>query len=146
MVAKYTDWGNADAGRIQTKECSNEELGIVEDEGDESMSNWEKSQFSVNNPDRSNAMFYPVHKTSIALTSYYRKQLHCFDFEAIALQDVAPKRIEIQGDFNSNVGRVVKLKFEKCDPAVRDTCKSEEELTEWMSRKYFIVLENRIRF
>ena len=36
--------------------------------------------------------------------------------------------------------------LEKCDEEKRDDCKSEEEITEWLSQKYIIVLENSRRF
>ena len=58
-----------------------------------------------------------------------------------------PSRLELQGDFNSEKGRTLKLTFEKCDRNVLgEYCHTEEEIAEWLQRKFIVILENQARF
>ena len=38
------------------------------------------------------------------------------------------------------------ITFEKCNPKERATCKSEEEIAEWIKGKYLITIENTWSF
>ena len=53
-----------------------------------------------------------------------------------------PADIEIQGDYNSPKARHLKLMFERCDSKLRDTCHSDEEITNWLKRKFILIYEN----
>ena len=101
------------------KVCNDADLGLVIDE----------DGAGTNNEDRSNTHFTPTHEGSIGDLTFYRKKLHCFDWDAIEQLDdpSIPKRLELQGDFSSPRGRVLKLTFEKCDrEALGNFCKSDD--------------------
>ena len=57
--------------------------------------------------------------------------MHCFK-----------ERIALQGDYNTESARTLALVFEKCDSSVRDDCKSDQEIREFMKTKYFVTIEN----
>ena len=40
----------------------------------------------------------------------------------------------------------MKLQFEKCDSTIVSNCKSEEEISQWLKRKFIVILENQTRF
>ena len=42
----------------------------------------------------------------------------------------------IHGDFSSPQGRIFKIQFERCDPTERSTCRSDEEVTQWLNVFY----------
>ena len=92
------------------------------------------------------SLFYPIHVNSKKDLRYYYKKFYCFDYEKLKETSTLPDEIEIQGDYNSVKARHLKLMFEKCDPTERTTCKSELEISEWMRRKYIVILENQARF
>ena len=50
------------------------------------------------------------------------------------------------GNYDTGVANNLMIVFEKCDPQKNDFCKSEEEIYEWLSFKYFVVIENSKRF
>ena len=95
--------------------CTREELGLEE--------NLEQK-----------SRFYPIHQNEVGYTDLYSKKLKCFDED-----------IEIYGDYNSIKARILKLTFEKCDNetiAEGMTCHSNEEITNFMRRKFIFVLYN----
>ena len=49
--------------------------------------------------------------------------------------------ITLQGDFQSDITSIFKITLETCDREMRQ-CKSDDEITEWLRRKYIIVLAN----
>ena len=53
------------------------------------------------------------------------------------------KQIEFQGDYHSSVASVLTLTFESCNNETRSTCKSEEELKEWLSNKDMVLAYNK---
>ena len=91
-------------------------------------------------------VFYPTHENSIRDLRYYWKNFYCFDYDKMKETDFEPKQIEVQGDYNSVKARHLKIMFEKCDSNLVDNCKTDEEITEWMKRKFVVVLENQTRF
>ena len=56
--------------------------------------------------------------------------------------------IEVQGDYNSPRARTLTFFLEKCDPEkyTNGKCKSDEEITKWLQRKFVVVYYNQMRF
>ena len=95
--------------------------------------------------------FFPTHQNSIRDLKYYRKKFWCFDFEKMEADGYNPSQIEVQGDYNSDKARHLKIMFEKCDSETIDEstygpCKSDEEISDWLKRKFIVILENQTRF
>ena len=68
----------------------------------------------------------------------YGKKLYCID-----------EKLKLHGDYNSEKALKVEVVFEKCNnqtivPA--NTCHSDEDLKQWMMRKFIIVVQNEIQF
>ena len=127
VVARFVTWGlDPNNGSTQvsppipTKRCSDEDLRLSGD----------------------NSKFYPAHMTSERDLNTYKKKLWCFDFDKFAdagLKDA----LEVQGDYNSDKARTIKMTFEKCNPETfSGTCQSDENISKWLVRKFFLVLEN----
>ena len=123
VKATLNTWGFAAQGEMsvggefETHTCSKEELGLV-----------------VGQEDKSE--FYPIHTNSRKDTAFYHKKLKCID-----------ENIHIQGDYNSEKAKVLKLSFEKCNNATSDVvCFSDEQITSWLRRKFIIVVQNQQRF
>jgi hypothetical protein len=54
--------------------------------------------------------------------------------------------VNLVGNWNTESAKVLEFYFEKCDSEKRETCKSEEEVQEWMKDKYLILAYNRQLF
>lgn len=54
--------------------------------------------------------------------------------------------VNLVGNWNTETAKVLEFYFEKCDSEKRETCKSEEEVQEWMKDKYLILAYNRQLF
>ena len=57
--------------------------------------------------------------------------------------------IVLRGDYQSFSASHFQIQFEKCDNSTRpegDFCKSDREITDWLQRKFIIVLNNSHRF
>ena len=63
--------------------------------------------------------------------------MKCIDKEA---------SIEIFGSYKTDKSSNLMIVFEKCDPALRSTCKDETEIQEWLLFKYIVTLENERKF
>ena len=66
--------------------------------------------------------------------------MHCIDAE---------KEVSVRGSYDTEEGRIIKVLLEKCDSdTVRGDleCKSEQEIEEYFSDKYFLLLSNQVRF
>ena len=52
--------------------------------------------------------------------------------------------IQVQGDYNSPATRSFVLLFERCDNETftGGVCKSDEEITAWLARKFIVVAFN----
>ena len=50
------------------------------------------------------------------------------------------------GDYNSDIAESINIQLKKCDSELRTDCKSEEEITQWLRRKFIIVVTNNERF
>ena len=44
--------------------------------------------------------------------------------------------MKLLGNFQAAKAQIFEIFFEKCDPAIRTTCKSELEVKDWMKGKY----------
>ena len=53
---------------------------------------------------------------------------------------------ELLGNYDTNQASNFMIAFVKCDNDLRDDCKTEEQIDEWMKFKYMFVLENSRRF
>ena len=54
--------------------------------------------------------------------------------------------LSIKGNYDSAVARNLMVAFSKCDSEERNDCKSEQEITDWLSFKYIIIHKNEKRF
>ena len=86
------------------------------------------------NPD-SKPFFFPPNELQRKWFWSYHTKMHCLE-----------KRPRIQGNYDSGKARNFVVTFEKCDPSKRDTCKSEEEITEWIKGKFILIFENTWAF
>ena len=55
------------------------------------------------------------------------------------------ENISLQGDYQSDKTSIFKIVLEICDRTQRE-CKSDDEIQEWMKRKFIVVLANTQRF
>lgn len=80
-----------------------------------------------------NSAFYKPHHGSISDLTYYKRKMSCIDSE----------KLNIQGDYNSLTTRSFVLLFERCrNDTFTGVCKSDEEITVWLRRKFVVVLWN----
>ena len=73
-----------------------------------------------------------MHQNSYDDTKFYAKKFKCFDND-----------IEIYGDYNSAKAKVLKIGFEKCNNNTiepKNTCHSEEEIVNFLRRKFIMVV------
>ena len=54
--------------------------------------------------------------------------------------------LDVAGEYNSDSIRHLQIHFIKCNSSIRDDCKSDEEITEWLKRKFIFVITNNERF
>lgn len=52
---------------------------------------------------------------------------------------------QLFGNYDSKMANNLMIVFEKCDKEVR-TCKTDQEITDWLVFKYIILFENSRRF
>ena len=119
----YKSWGIKEGGGVDFEElpirnCTTQELHV----GDET---------------DANSDFFIPHPNSQKDLDFYYKKLKCLDVE----------KINVQGDYNSPKARSFVLLFEKCMNETFDgTCKSDQEIKDWLARKFIIVNMNNQRF
>ena len=66
----------------------------------------------------------------------YGKKLFCID-----------EKLKIQGDYNSEKAQKLEIVFEKCNNSTvvpANTCHSEQDIIQWLKRKFIIILQNEI--
>lgn len=56
------------------------------------------------------------------------------------------KPVELRGNWESDEAQALVISFEKCDPKVRSTCKSDLEIREWMKQSSIYIVYNKVRF
>jgi hypothetical protein len=101
MNAYYEVWdeeGNDNFHLLKTRPCSPEDFGLGEDGAPPTT-------------------FFQVEPKQVSYFESHMKMLQCF---------VEP--IKLQGNWNTGSATVLILSFDKCDPTVRKTCKSDEEV------------------
>ena len=79
--------------------------------------------------------FYPMSDNTAGWLSKYAPKLQC-----------AEQNIDVLGDYNSDVAQLLNIQLVKCNRNIRDDCAPEEELTQWLRRKFIIVITNNERF
>jgi len=127
VVARFVTWGldpsngsTVVSPPLPTKRCTDEDLRLSGDSSD----------------------FYPAHEGSARDLSTYGKKLWCFDYDKFADAGY-DHALEVQGDYNADKARTIKLTFEKCNSETfNGTCQSDENISKWLVRKFFLVLEN----
>ena len=107
-----------DMEKIQTRPCTQKELGLGPEGFDDPFSR-----------------FYPIFDDYRDWFEFYWQKLSCID-----------DKVTVHGDYNSHTVSHFQIHLVKCDPDQRTTCKSEEEITEWLKRKFIIVVNNQRRF
>ena len=120
IIGRVKSWNNENGvvwQYLDFRPCTQEELGISE----------------VYDPDK--AKFFPAHQNSQGFLNFYWKKLYCYD-----------DFVDQHGNYNSADFSGLQISFVKCDSTIRDTCKSEEEIENFMRRMFILTLTNSIRF
>ena len=81
-----------------------------------------------------NTVMFPLVQYSQAEVLTYRKKFRCIDND----------ELRIWGDYNSAKAQQIIVRFKMC--IGEDNCESEENIREWLKRKYIVILHNQIRF
>ena len=122
MKAYKKRWGfggGSEIWELPTRDCTDAEL-------------------HVNGQSDPNSLFFKPHKNSVKDLAFYSKKFKCLQTD----------KIELQGDYNSAKAQVIAIQFEMCDNSTYTggICKSDEEITEWMRRKFILINQNQERF
>jgi len=56
------------------------------------------------------------------------------------------KPVELKGNWEEESAQTLVIFFEKCNPKVRSTCKSDMQIREWMKQRSIYIVFNKIRF
>ena len=80
-----------------------------------------------------NTIIYPTLESSKNEVDIYSKKFKCINKEDLV----------IWGDYNSQAAQQIAVKFRMCEG---DGCKTKEEIMEWLSGKFIVLLYNQIRF
>ena len=120
LKAYHYEWGFEDTQgsrwtQIETRSCTEEDLNLNED-ADE-----------VNKD--SESKMYSLHEKGKYSVAYYKKKFRCTDED-----------ISVIGDYNSDKARQFVIQFEKCDNETRPTCKSEDDIRDFLKEKYILIL------
>ena len=89
-----------------------------------------QEDFNYSDAQNEESKFYPVETQAEKSLKKIGTKMKC----------ITGDKLELFGNFNSEKTKNLRIIFEKCDPEVRDDCKSDEEIDEWMFSKYIIVL------
>ena len=115
VVARVKSWdsGGLYWQNLNLRPCTREDLGM-DSEGIQP-----------------SAKFYPPHKNSKDYLDFYWQKLYCYD-----------DYVKVYGNYNTGVASALQISFVKCDNELRDTCKSEEEITEFTRRLFLVYHHN----
>ena len=80
------------------------------------------------------SVIYPVYDNSLEEVKTYKKKFKCIDKEDL----------RIWGNYNSKMAMQLSVKFHMCKGY--NYCKSEQEIRDWLSGKFIVVLYNQMRF
>ena len=116
-------WGNEDIGynygshKISNHHCSDSELGLSESEHSNDLN-----------------IVYPTVERQIDSVQRFKRKFKC----------IMPVDTMIWGDYNSEPAMQISIKFRMCEG--KDICRSRDEIREWLSGKYILILYNQIVF
>ena len=79
-----------------------------------------------------NSSFMPIVEENINIVSLYQKKFHCIKNEDMF----------INGDFDSSAARLISMRLNRCVNTDTLTCKSEEEITQFLRNKILVMLFN----
>ena len=98
----------------------------------------ENKPCEFNNVDGTNldSSFYPTLPNSENDILTYGPKMKCINEEGF----------DLFGNYDTAAAKNLLVTFDKCDPEKRNDCKSEQEITDWLSSKYIIILENSKSF
>ena len=126
----YSSWGQGndsyDFEPVQGKHrCSPEEIGLeyysLEDE---------EAKKSIQEP-----AFFKPYSAQIDWFKTYSSKLWCFD-----------EPLDQRGNYDTTEAKTITVNVFRCDPQVRSTCKSDEEIDAFISNKFILILENNYKF
>ena len=80
--------------------------------------------------------FYPLDKDYEGETITYGPKLKCMNVD----------KLELLGNYDTAEAKTLMVAFVKCDSKLRNDCKTEEEIHEWLTFRYIIRLQNTKRF
>mmetsp|Transcript_10769 Transcript_10769/g.13475 ORF Transcript_10769/g.13475 Transcript_10769/m.13475 type:complete len:260 (+) Transcript_10769:65-844(+) len=119
LLIEHYGWGNADDGYSYGSHALNNHYCTDEDLG------FERTDQTV---------IYPIFERSIPEVQIYKKKFKCINKESLT----------IWGDYNSAKAMQLSVKFHMCSG--HSYCKSKDEIREWISGLYIVLLYNNIRF
>lgn len=83
----------------------------------------------------SESRFFPAKSASIGYLRDYGDTLQCIDEDIV-----------IKGSYQSYAAQMLSIQFEACDYINNSTCKSYEEIRQFMRRKFVVTFENSESF
>ena len=117
-IIQNEDFVGAVFDEIPIRPCTPEELGV--------------GPLGYDDP---KAKFYPINEDHKHLHDVYWKKLNCVD-----------QKLIVHGDYQSVDVTHLTIHLERCNPEVRSDCKTDEEITFWLRRKFICTLINNERF
>ena len=77
--------------------------------------------------------FWNPHSGAQGDLDFYWRKFRCLDVD----------QVEVQGDYNAAKARQFVLLFHRCNPQTYNgVCKPDHEITEWIRRKFIVILQN----
>ena len=133
LKAYYKTWGGVVEGsqsvhfqELETKQCTRAELGLPKEDWD--------TESDYSKP----PLFFEPHPNAVSDFEFYFKKFKCIQKE----------KLRIQGDYNSARTRSLVLEFDKCQETPENPikCKSDDEILQWLRRKFILIYSNGRRF
>ena len=123
VYAAYRIWGFNNT-LLETKKepthlCGREELGL------DYYNATEEERKRMKKP-----RFFRTHPESLDWTETYYPKMRCLDNDGI----------DVYGNYDSTKAKILEVEIMPCKG--RSTCKSKEEIDEWINGKYLILIEN----
>ena len=103
---------------IERRPCTAEELGL--------------GPLGFEDP---SSLFWPISDASRYWLELDWKKLYCVG-----------EQLDLHGDYNSGIVTHFGVHLERCNPDVRPDCKPDDEITQWLKRKFIITITNNERF
>ena len=137
LKAYYKKWGfdeqhgGVHFEPVETSQCTKEQLNLPDDEDHVFEPHEDHEQ-------PAERLFFEPHKNAVGDALFYQKKFQC----------IKKPDLRIQGDYNSRITRSFVLLFEKCVQENESTvqCKSDQEIKEWLQRKFIVTYTNSRRF